>query len=196
MVDINIIIYWVSGFILAIALIAGVWVGAYYTWLDKRLRVLMFNSKSGLDFFKTNLIDDNRFRYMGGVYMVDKKAIYRRFFRIPYSIYFFGNPNPMMIDKQTTDKKINKIKVEVVDEKTGKTIIKEIEDVQVIYTAQELHNLLEVNYTLNLIKPPVNVKKVIMTLGIVIAVGIIALLILHFTGVVDIRDFLGVATPT
>ena len=196
MADINIIIYWVSGFILALALIAGVWIGIYYTWLDKRLRVLMFNSKSGLDFFKTNLIDDNRFRYMGGVYMVDKKAIYRRFFRIPYSIYFFGNPNPMMIDKQTTDKKINKIKVEVVDEKTGKTIIKEIEDVQVIYTAQELHNLLEVNYTLNLIKPPVNVKKVIMTLGIVIAVGIIALLILHFTGVVDIRDFLGVATPT
>lgn len=184
-------IYWICGSILAIALIAGVWVLAYYTWFDRNLRVIMFNSKSGMNIFKTPVIEDNRFRYDGGIYMVDKKAIYRRYFRIPYALYFYGNPNPMMIEKQVVTDKIVKKKIEYVDEKDGKTKSKEIEMLEIVYTAQELHNLLEVNFTMNLIKPPTNIKKIAMTIGIIIVILVVLVVILHFTGVIDIRELLG-----
>ena len=136
----------------------------YITWFDKRLRVCIFDSKYGITFYKVTTDNDISFKLKDKIYVLDKKAIYRRFLKIPYAFYYSNNPNPIIINKQ--------------EKKKGVTAN---------YTAQELHHLLDVNYTLNLIRPNVNTKKIIMGTAILIAVAIVGALILHFTGVIDIQ---------
>lgn len=170
-----------------LALIGGIIWFIYFTWFDKKLRAIIINNKNGLAILKVNLINDTRFNWNKGTYIVDKKAVYRRFFRIPYSIYYEGNPNPIIINKQEPhgSKIIEKIKI---DEKGNKTITKE-EIILPIYTSQELHNILETDFTLKLIQPPTNVKKIFATIGLIVLAGVILLLVLHFTGVIDLRTF-------
>lgn len=137
---------------------------AYLTWFDKRLRAIFVDSKSGIVMTKVRTKHDNRFTYDKGIYTIDKEAIYRRFFKIPYSFYYINNPNPIKFAKQ-----------------------KKGDDIKAIYTSQELHDLLEVNYTLNLIRQKINVKRLVMGTTILIVIAVVVGLILQFTGVIDFQ---------
>ncbi len=166
------IIIWICISVIALAILGVLAFLVYLTWFDDRLRVIMIDSKSGVKISKVKTKYDNRFNIGDMTYTIDKEAVYRRFFKIPYSFYFVNNPNPIKFEKQ------NK----------GKTV-------KTIYSAQELHDLLEVNMTLNLIKPKINVKKLVIGTTIMIIIAVIIALILQFTGVVDLQSFLVQQSP-
>ena len=160
------VLIWSLMSVIGVAILGVIGFFVYITWFDDRLRVIIIDSKSGIKITKVKTKFDNRFSLDKMTYTIDKEAVYRRFFKIPYSFYFINNPNPIKFDKER--------------KKTGVTS----------YTSQELHDLLEVNYTLNLIKPNVNVKKIVMGTAILIGIAIVAGLILHFTGVIDIQTLM------
>lgn len=163
----NDIIMWVFIGVDILILLGLIFWGVYATWLDKRLRVIIVDSKSGLNISKQHIKNDIFFSIKDKSYIVDKKAVYRRFFRIPYSLYFSNNPNPIIIEKESNIHK----------------------NPEAVYTAQELHALLETNYTLNLIRGKVNVKRIVIGLIITVAILAVIMVILHFTGVIDLRTF-------
>ena len=162
--DNNTLVIWIfvgfDGLILLGVFIWFVWI----TWFDDRLRVCIFNSKYGVKFYKVKTKFDNMFTLDKGKYAIDKKAIYRRFNKIPYAFYFDNNPNPIHFEKQSKSK-----------------------DISAVYTSQELHGILDTNMTMNLIKPKVDIKKLAMGTGILIGLAVILGLVLHFTGVIDLQ---------
>lgn len=169
----EIIIIWICVSIISISILGVIIFLIYLTWFDDRLRVILVDSKSGIKIKKVKTKYDNRFNLDNMTYTIDKEAVYRRFFKIPYSFYFTNNPNPIKFVKEGKTKKGG----------------------SVVYTAQELHDLLEVNYTLNLIRPKINVKRIVFGTAILIAIAVIIGLILHFTGVIDLQSFMLQQTP-
>lgn len=149
----------------SLILLGGIWYLVYITWFDNRLRVVLIDSKKGVKITKVKTSFDNRFKLDEMTYTIDHEAIYRRFFKIPYAFYWVNNPNPIKFEKK---------------DKT----------VKAIYTAQELHDLLETNYTLNLIKQKVNVKRIVIGTVVMLVLGGIVLVILHATGVINISEFM------
>jgi hypothetical protein len=59
-----------------------------------------------------------------------------------------------------------------------------------IDTAETFFRVLHTNFTLNLIKPPSDMKKAIKWTIILICIGIAIALVLHFTGVIDLMQIL------
>lgn len=161
--DFATLILWIVIGIDSSIIIALIWWGIYASWFDDRLRVVIVDSKNNITIQKIKHKEDNRFTHNKGEYMIDKEAIYRRFVKIPYAFYYINNPNPIKFEKQKS---------------------------KIIYTAQEVHKLLDTNVTLNLIKSPVQVKKIVI--GTVIIIGILALVgvILQVTGVIDWQTFM------
>lgn len=165
----ELIIMWIAISVFGLLILGVIVFLVYVTWFDNRLRVVIIDSKSGVKITKVKTKFDNRFSLDNMMYTIDKEAVYRRFVKIPYSFYFINNPNPIKFLKQDRNKK----------DKTN-----------IIYTSQELHDLLDVNMTLNLIKPKVNIKKIAIGTTIVIVIGVILVMILHFTGVIDVQSFM------
>ncbi len=166
------IIVWISISVIGLAILGVLAFLVYLTWFDNRLRIIIFDSKSGIKITKVKTKFDNRFTLDKMTYTIDKEAVYRRFFKIPYSFYFINNPNPIKFDKEKRSKNGG-----------------------VVYTAQELHDLLEVNYTLNLIRPKINVKKLVIGTTIMIIIVVVIGLILQLTGVVDLQSFMLQQSP-
>jgi len=160
--DASMIIIWVCIGIDVLVVLCLAGYGVYLTWFDTRLRVIMFNSRYGMSISKHDVKDDKMFSKDLKKYVVDKTCIYRRFFKIPYSLYFENNPNPIKIEPSTS---------------------------KAVYTSQELYKILDVNFTMNLIRGNPTVKKFVV--GTVVVIGILAviMMILHFTGVVDLQTF-------
>jgi len=163
------VVIWVMIGLDGLVVLALIWWGVWATWFDDRLRVIIFNSKYGLSIHKVKVKNDNQFSLGDHTYTVDKKAIYRRFLKIPYSLYFENIPNPVLIDKPSKG---------------------DSKKISIKYTAQELHRLLEVNYTMNLIKPPTNIRKLVIGTTIAIIIGAIILIILQVTGLFDVTQFM------
>jgi hypothetical protein len=148
-----------------VAAIALLFWGVYIIFFDKRLRVIMVDPLGNLSLSKKS-ISDKRFKLGTKVYNVIEACVYRRMNRIPYSIYEENNPAPRQILK-------------------GKPEM----------TAEEFGRLLDTDYHLKLIKVPINVKKIMLGLFILIAVGVVVMLILHFTHVIDLKTMFSSIAP-
>ena len=158
-----------------IGLVALVGYGIFYTWFDKRIRIVMIHPDKKISISKHNITNGERFNKDNKTYVFDEKAVFIRGTRIPYCIYYYNNPKPILI----------------MQEKTGKT--------EYHFTGQEISKMLETDFTLKLLTPKVNVKKIAMGIAMLVAVGIVVLVVLHFTGVIDlgqlIQQTLGTAPP-
>lgn len=158
-----------NAFTLWFDIIAGISLiayGIYYTWLDKRIRIIMVYPDKKITISKHNLENGERFNKDKKTYVFDEKAVFIRSARLPYCFYYFNNPKPIIIKPE--------------QQKDG-----------YVYTGQEINKLLETDFTLKLLTPKVNVKKIALGLFILIAVGIIVLVILHFMGIINIGELIG-----
>ena len=151
-------ILWADIFFFMIVLVYGIW----FTWFDKRLRIIMIHPDKRLSLHKVNLMDGKMFNLKDKKYVFDEKAVFVRNNRLMHSIYFFNNPKPIII---TGDKGYK-------------------------YTSQEIHKLLDTNFTMNLITPKIDVKKFVLGTAILIGIVIIVAVILHFTGVIDLASII------
>ena len=148
--------------------LAGIWWLVWAMFFDKRLRVTIHNAKGHVSMHKVNTKKDGTFTVNGGSYVIDKECIYRKFTRVPHSYYWENNPKPIKFSKDKG---------------------------QAVYTAVEIHDLLNTNMTLNLIRPRPNITKLAMTMGIIIVFCVIVAVILHFMGVINLSEMLSGTPP-
>jgi hypothetical protein len=160
------IFIWTFGIIDALIVLGGIWFFVWITWLDKRIRIFIIYPSKRIDMLKLNA-KDNIFLIDKKKYVVEENAIYRRHLRIPYVFYYHNNPKPIQFSKDSTK----------------------------YQGADEIRKILDTDFTLKLLKEPINLKKIVMGMAIVIVIGIVALLILHFTGIIDLKQWFSSLNP-
>lgn len=193
--------FWIYIYIdIAVLLAFAVW-GIWFYLFDTRVRLFTFYPNRQIKLSRVKPKNDVIATYdknteTNKLYTINKKFIYFMRNRIPYAFYWDNIPIPLnMMDKNKFDKKelelIKKINkkapIHMDIEEPSKLLKKDIE----IDTAETFFRVLHTNFTLNLLKKPQDFKKAIKWTVILIGIGIALAVILHFTGVIDLGEFLG-----
>lgn len=184
----------------------------YLKFFDNRLRAVMFYptkeititiKKCREDIFN---IEDSVTKRKE-TYTLNKEYIYYKDGHIPYAFFWNNIPIPINMlnnpiipknEELKIKKHLNEINsiIKKYDMTQFKVNIpsKKFNDSIEIETAETFFRLLNANFTLNLLKPPKEFKEAIKWTMIFIMIGIGILLLLHFTGQIDLIKILGI-TP-
>lgn len=196
--------FWLYILIDVVVLLVG---GGYFFWfnyLDTRLRVYLIYPDKQVKLcrrkIKNELIeiyDDNTKTHK--VYTINKDYIYYRKGRIPYAYYWDNIPIPIDLTQKLkfTDEEIRVVKqinrkypFQININQPNLMLSKTIP----LDTSETFFRILHTNFTLNLLKPPTEFKKAIKWTIILIVIGVVIAVMLHFLGVIDLMEILG-ATP-
>lgn len=205
--------FWIFIIIDCVLLLSFIGWFVYYNFFDTRLRTYVFYPNKQFDIFRKNIKNEiidthDKNTNTNKTYTVNRDYIYYKNGRIPYAFYWNNIPIPLnMYDSPEIPEKIQKeVKnlIIQINNKLSNYTTKQINIVMPskklkqnieIDTAESFFRVLHTNFTLNLIKPPTELKKAIKWTAILIGVGIAIALILHFLGVIDIMQILGASPP-